>query len=111
MDIKMPEMDGLETTRRIRHPESHVLDRSIPIIAVTANAMQTDRQQCLDCGMNDYLAKPIEAGKLIDAITTWLPVERLRQQHKPVMQIPRLNSHCSCPTGIAKDNCSCAANG
>jgi CheY-like chemotaxis protein len=102
MDIRMPEMDGLETTRRIRHPESQVLDRNIPIIAVTANAMQADRQQCLDCGMNDYLAKPIDAAKLIDTINAWLPAAHHRQMRPPDSPIPRLQPNCSCPMDISK---------
>jgi CheY-like chemotaxis protein len=102
MDIKMPEMDGLETTRRIRHPESRVLDRHIPIIAVTANAMRIDRQQCLDCGMNDYLVKPIDAAKLLDTIRTWLPAKHHRQKRPSLSPIPWPQSNCSCPMDINK---------
>jgi signal transduction histidine kinase/ActR/RegA family two-component response regulator len=102
MDIKMPEMDGLETTRRIRHPESRVLDRYIPIIAVTANAMRIDRQQCLDCGMNDYLAKPIDAAKLIDIIRSWLPAKHHRQKRPSFFPIPWPQPNGSCPMDINK---------
>ncbi len=111
MDIKMPEMDGLETTRRIRHPQSHVLDRNIPIIAVTANATQTDRQQCLDCGMNDYLTKPIDTAKLLETISAWLPAERRRQQHSHLSLIAHPPSRCSCQMDADKSSSSCAANG
>ncbi len=59
MDVQMPEMDGLEATRRIRDPESSVLDHRVPIIAMTARAMQGDRESCLESGMNDYVSKPV----------------------------------------------------
>ena len=64
MDIQMPEMDGLEATRAIRSPESSVLDHNIPIIAMTAHAMEGDREKCLEAGMNGYTSKPIDPEKL-----------------------------------------------
>ncbi len=72
MDVQMPEMDGLEATEYIRSPNSTVLDRNIPIIALTAHAMLSDRDRCLKAGMNDYLSKPVSAGALLDAIAKWL---------------------------------------
>ncbi|MEI6666964.1 MAG: response regulator [Acidobacteriota bacterium] len=75
MDVLMPEMDGFEATRRIRDPQSGVLNHQIPIIAMTANAMQGDREQCLDAGMNDYVSKPVSPGALEDALNRWLPGE------------------------------------
>jgi CheY-like chemotaxis protein len=59
MDCQMPEMDGYEATEAIRFPDSKAINRSIPIIALTANAMEGDRKKCIDAGMDDYLAKPI----------------------------------------------------
>ena len=59
MDCMMPEMDGYEATKEIRKKDSNVLNHAIPIIALTANAMEGDKENCLVCGMDDYLAKPV----------------------------------------------------
>jgi DNA-binding response OmpR family regulator len=66
MDMQMPEMDGLEATRRIR--QLGALGRAVPIIAMTANAMQEDRRRCLEAGMNDFVAKPIDSSELLRKI-------------------------------------------
>jgi PAS domain S-box-containing protein len=73
MDCQMPEMDGFEATRQLRDPATAVRDAAIPVIALTANAMQGDRERCLDAGMNDYLTKPIAPQALADALMRWLP--------------------------------------
>jgi len=72
MDVQMPEMDGLEATRRICDPNSSVRRHDIPIIAMTAHAMQSDRESCLKAGMNDYLSKPIESQALARALEYWM---------------------------------------
>jgi signal transduction histidine kinase/DNA-binding response OmpR family regulator len=66
MDMRMPELDGLEATRRIR--ELGGAPSRVPIIALTANATQDDRRQCIEAGMNDFMAKPIDANDLIQKI-------------------------------------------
>lgn len=69
MDVQMPLMDGLEATRRIRDPKSSVLDHAVPIIAVTANAMKVDRDECSAAGMDDFLAKPMTLESLAGALS------------------------------------------
>ncbi|MBU0992904.1 MAG: response regulator [Proteobacteria bacterium] len=59
MDVQMPGMDGIETTRKIRDKNTHVLNHAVPIIAMTAHAMSGDKERCLDAGMNGYISKPI----------------------------------------------------
>jgi CheY-like chemotaxis protein len=69
MDCQMPEMDGYETTRRIRERERGT--RRIPIVAITANAMESDLEKCIESGMDSYLTKPIDLIKLREALETW----------------------------------------
>jgi two-component system, sensor histidine kinase and response regulator len=68
MDLQMPEMDGFEAARRIRL--SH---KELPIIAMTARTMQEEREKCLDVGMNDHIAKPIDPDILFTRIGRWIP--------------------------------------
>ncbi len=75
MDVQMPDMDGLEATERIRAADSTALNREIPIVAMTAHAMQGDREKCLKTGMNDYVSKPISPKALAEVLDKWLPKE------------------------------------
>jgi CheY-like chemotaxis protein len=70
MDCQMPEMDGFEATRRIRARQGG--SARIPIVALTANAMEGDRNRCLEAGMDDYLAKPIQMEALKAALEAWI---------------------------------------
>ncbi len=76
MDMQMPEMDGCQAARQIRDPNSKVLHRDVPIIAMTANAMKADQNRCLESGMNDYLSKPVFLQDLADVLDRWLPKEK-----------------------------------
>ncbi len=75
MDVQMPEMDGLEATEKIRILTSAVSSPHIPIIAMTANAMQGDKEKCLAVGMDDYISKPVNPKVLAEKIEQWLPQE------------------------------------
>ncbi len=68
MDIRMPRLDGIETTKIIRDPKSDVKQKNIPIIALTALAMQEDASRCMKAGMDQYLTKPIHPDKLIKTL-------------------------------------------
>ena len=76
MDMQMPVMDGLSATRAIRQSER---GRSLPILAMTANAFSEDRQRCLDAGMNDHVAKPVDPSNLYTMMIKWLPAPKAAQ--------------------------------
>ncbi len=69
MDLQMPQMDGFEATRRIREQAKY---KDLPIIAMTAHAFEEERQRCLDEGMNDHVAKPIDPDKLLATLAHWI---------------------------------------
>ncbi len=72
MDVQMPEMDGFEATRRIRDE----LELTIPVLAMTAGVLLSEREQCIACGMNDFIAKPVDVEQMLRAIVRNLPALR-----------------------------------
>ncbi len=70
MDMQMPEMDGYEATRILRKNKKF---KNLPIIAMTANTMQGDREKCLEAGMNDHVSKPINTKEMFEALIKWIP--------------------------------------
>jgi len=72
MDCQMPVMDGYEATRRIRRLEAAEGRNPTPVVAMTANAMEGDREKCIRAGMDDYLAKPISLPELRASVSSWL---------------------------------------
>ena len=73
MDCHMPEMDGFEATREIRGRERTFTGKRVPIVALTANAMAQDREECLNAGMDDHLSKPFSMQTLQDMLDRWMP--------------------------------------
>ncbi len=69
MDCQMPVMDGFEATRKIRESKNHSV---LPILAMTANAMAGDKEKCIECGMDDHIAKPIDVGQLFTVLWRWI---------------------------------------
>jgi PAS domain S-box-containing protein len=88
MDCQMPEMDGYNATTVIRDPRSQVQNHKVPVIALTANAMQGDREKCLEAGMDDYLAKPLRPPDLADVLDRWLGKESQEENLVPPQKQP-----------------------
>ena len=84
MDCQMPVLDGYQATAKIRAEKTGIINSTIPIIAMTANAMAGDEQKCLDSGMDDYLSKPIEPEKVIATLKKWLP-NKSNAENKPAI--------------------------
>ena len=80
MDVQMPEMDGLEATRQIR---ADCRFKSLPIIAMTAGALLTDREQSMAAGMNDHIVKPVEIDRMYETIGRWIRPRELTGQSLP----------------------------
>ncbi len=86
MDIQMPEMDGFEATDTIRDPQSSVLNHDVPVIAMTAHAMEGDRNKCIQAGMDDYIAKPVKPEMLSKIIKKVLSREFITEKSRKTLK-------------------------
>ena len=87
MDCEMPEMDGFETTAAIRRRPDR--KSRLPIVAVTAQAMQGDKERCLLAGMDDYISKPVKQEDFAAALTRWVPSKELEHKDEAKQHITR----------------------
>jgi PAS domain S-box-containing protein len=83
MDCQMPEMDGFEATMQIRGREQATSGKRVPIVALTANAMAQDREECLNAGMDDHLAKPFSMQTMQEMLERWMPKPASLQRPAP----------------------------
>jgi signal transduction histidine kinase/CheY-like chemotaxis protein len=86
MDVQMPELDGVETVKAIR-AQHHL--RELPVIAMTAHAMLGDRERFLECGMSDYVAKPIEEDQLLGVLSRWIDVVPITAEERRPVATPQ----------------------
>jgi CheY-like chemotaxis protein len=91
MDCQMPEMDGFEATAEIRKREANS-GRRTPIVALTASAIEGDRERCLAAGMDDYVPKPFTAEQMRSALVTWLKPGDAHQRQARSPDIGRLGA-------------------
>lgn len=93
MDVSMPEMDGLTATRLLRGlPDAA---GTVPVVAMTADAGDADRARCLDAGMNDHVAKPIDRAQLLDTVARWLKAPADRAAPPPCSAVDPLAADCA----------------
>jgi CheY-like chemotaxis protein/HPt (histidine-containing phosphotransfer) domain-containing protein len=111
MDCQMPEMDGFEAVRRIRDAESHRPSgtRALPIIALTANAIQGDRERCLRSGMNDYVTKPVDPETLYQTIHSL--IQKTMKPATPINSAPTETAANDLPQPIDLDSLLRRCNG
>ena len=89
MDIQMPEMDGFEATDIIRDPLSSVLNHEVPVIAMTAHAMDGDREKCIQAGMDDYISKPVKPEILTKVIKKVLSREFIKETKQKTAEMKK----------------------
>jgi PAS domain S-box-containing protein len=87
MDLQMPEMDGYEATKAIREKYT---DQMLPIIAMTARALSSERQKCLDNGMNDYVSKPVDPDQLVITLARWVKAPERTSSGEPLTKAKKL---------------------
>ena len=102
MDCQMPDMDGYDASRKIREEEEAAAQNGrpglhIPIIAMTANALEGDREKCLAAGMDDYLAKPVRIEQLSQLLTKWTRHLAERAANRPASGPERSGAHAPAP--------------
>ncbi len=102
MDVQMPEINGYEATRLIRDKSFKVKNPEIPIVAMTAHALEGDRTNCLEAGMNDYIAKPIVLERLIEVLEKWLP-EKIQIEKESVTISKKTSPDVEHPTSVSSD--------
>jgi len=102
MDIQMPVMDGFEATRVIRDSHSQVINHNVPIIAMTAHAMQSDQEKCLNEGMDDYISKPVIVNTLAEKLEKWLkfPKHLANDKHLITTAVPTQTKQVWDKTGM-----------
>ncbi len=93
MDVQMPEMDGFETTDAIRRQERSTGEH-VPIVAMTAHAMQGDRERCLQAGMDDYVSKPIEPLQLFATLERFLPRDEVGELNDSTGDVRNAQTAC-----------------
>jgi CheY-like chemotaxis protein len=90
MDMQMPHMNGIDATKAIRALTAYA---QTPILAMTANAFDDDRQACLDAGMNDHISKPVAPGKLYETLLAWLEKREVQSTacpRKPAVRVLKM---------------------
>ncbi|MBT3360061.1 MAG: transporter substrate-binding domain-containing protein, partial [Rhodospirillales bacterium] len=104
-DCHMPEMDGYELTGAVRKAEKEEGDEAvrIPIIAITANALQGEGDRCLEAGMDDYLSKPLEMDKLKQTLARWMPASALTASEPAVGEEPAPLPAEAAPPALEED--------
>ncbi len=108
MDLQMPVMDGLTATRKIRELPPEISE--IPIVAMTAHALQSEKDKCFTAGMNDHIAKPIDPKNLIEVLAKWIkpgkrePVDHKKQTEKTGQTeiLLKQSIHFDCASGLAR---------